>query len=274
MGGAKLAGRYRVLRRLGSGGMATVFLAEDDRLGREVAIKRLHTDAPRASLRRFSREARLGAALNHPNFVAVYDTELTDEGALIVMEHVPGSSLAELADGRRMAPKKALQILRSVADALDHAHAEGVVHRDVKPSNVLVRDDGVVKLADLGIARAIGATQITSEGNVIGTIPYMSPERLAAPGAGGPESDVYSLAAMAYELLSGRPPSEAGSTGEAAAQPPPDLIGDWPDAPAAVAAVLERGLDPEPGRRQVSAGRLIDELRAALDGDPDRKSVV
>ncbi len=124
------------------------------------------------------------------------------------MEYVEGSTLAELAASGPMQPDRALPILRAVADALDHAHAEGVVHRDVKPANMLVRDDGLVKLADLGIAKAIGATQITSEGSVIGTLPYMAPERLRGPGAGGPESDIYALAAVAYELLSGHPPRE------------------------------------------------------------------
>ena len=151
--GVLLAGRYRVLRRLGAGGMATVFLAEDERLGREVAIKRLHTDAPEASLRRFEQEARLGAGLNHPNLVAIYDTVAAEEGALIVMEYVEGRSLAELAGGKPMKPSRVLPILRCVADALDHAHAQGVVHRDVKPGNVIVGEDGTVKLADLGIAR-------------------------------------------------------------------------------------------------------------------------
>jgi eukaryotic-like serine/threonine-protein kinase len=271
--GALLAGRYRVLGRLGRGGMATVFLAEDDKLGRKVAIKRLHTDAPGASLRRFKNEARLGAALNHPNFVAVYDTVLTDESALIVMEHVEGSSLAELAGGRRLPHDQVLKILGSVAEALDHAHAEGVVHRDVKPGNILVREDGVAKLGDLGIAKAIGATQITSEGSVIGTLSYMAPERLQGPG-GGPESDVYSLAAVAYELLAGQPPTEATSTGELAAQAPPDLRRDWPKAPPAVAAVIERGLDAEPGRRPPSAGRLVEDLGAALKkGDSTERTV-
>ena len=204
--------------------MTSILSIDDlrDAIGREVAIKRLHTDAPEASLRRFEQEAKLGAALNHPNLVAIYDTVAAEEGALIVMEYVHGKPLSELA-GRPMRPSRALPILRSVADALDHAHAEGVVHRDVKPGNVLVGDDGTVKLADLGIARAIGASQITSEGSVVGTLPYMSPERLAGPGAGGPESDVYALAAVSYELLSGRPPSEAASTGEAAARTPIDL---------------------------------------------------
>jgi serine/threonine-protein kinase len=259
------AGRYRVLRRLGAGGMATVFLAEDERLGRQVAIKRLHTDAPNASLRRFKQEARIGAALNHPGLVAVYDTVAAEEGALIVMEYVEGKTLGELAGGRPMKPSKAMPILRSVAEALDHAHSQGVVHRDVKPGNVIVGDDGIVKLADLGIARAVGASQITSEGSVVGTLPYMSPERLAGPGAGGPPSDVYALAAVAFELLSGRPPSEASSTGEAAAQQPPDLRREWPGGPAAAIAVLERGLDDDPDRRQPSAGTLISELDAALE---------
>lgn len=262
------AGRYRVRKRLGAGGMATVFLAEDERLGRPVAIKRLHTDAPGASLRRFKQEARLGAALNHPNLVAVYDTVNAEEGALIVMEYVEGRSLAEMASGRPMDPSRALPILRDVADALDHAHAEGVVHRDVKPANVLVAGDGTAKLADLGIARAIGATQITSEGSVVGTLPYMSPERLAGPGAGGPESDVFALAAVATELLSGKPPAQPASTGEAAGRPPLDLRREWPDGPAAAIAVLERALDDDPARRQPSAGRLVAELEAALKRDP------
>jgi serine/threonine protein kinase len=260
--GAVLAERYRVRRRLGSGGMATVFLAEDRRLGRDVAVKRLNTDTPEEGLRRFNREARLGAALNHPNLVSVFDTVATEDGALIVMEYVPGHSLAELARGERMPPGKALPILGGVAEALDHAHSEGVVHRDVKPGNVLVREDGTVKLADLGIARAEDATQITREGSVIGTLPYMAPERLQGAGAGGPASDVYSLAALAYELLVGTPPREADE------DDPIDVRREWPDARAGAARAIERGLDPDPGRRQPSAGRFVEELSAGLREAP------
>jgi serine/threonine-protein kinase len=189
------------------------------------------------------------------------------------MEYVPGDSLAELAGGRRMRPSRAIPILRSVAEALDHAHDEGVVHRDVKPGNIMVGDDGTVKLADLGIARAVGSSQITSEGSVVGTLPYMSPERLEGPGSGGPESDVYALAAVAYELLSGRPPSNATSSEEAAAGPPPDLRRDWPKAPPAAAEVLERALDPDPDARQPSAGTFVDELDAALKGEAKTRPV-
>jgi len=262
--GAKLAGRYRVLRRLGMGGMATVWLAEDERLGRPVAIKRLHTDAPKASLRRFRNEARLGATLSHPGFVAVYDTAVTEEGALIAMEYIDGTSLAELAGGRRMRPARALPILRAVAEALDHAHRQGVVHRDVKPGNILVGEDGVVKLADLGIARAVGATQITSEGNVVGTLPYMAPERLSGDARGGPEADIYALAAVAHELLAGRPPVEATTPEHAVAAPPPDPRRDWPGAPPPAAAALARGLDPKPNLRPRSAGEMVDELEVGL----------
>ncbi len=264
------ADRYRVLRRLGAGGMATVWLAEDERLGREVAIKRLKTDAPEESLKRFRREARLGATLNHPNLVSVFDTVATDEGALIVMEYVPGRSLEELEAEGPMEPSAAVSILRGAAEALDHAHRQGVVHRDIKPANILVREDGTVKVADLGIARAVDATQITAEGKVIGTATYMAPERFTAAGAGRAESDIYSLAAVAYEVLS-------GASVEVEAGHAPDrltLAERWPDAPSAAFAVIMRGLSPDPERRPRSAGELVDELEDALHrGEQDTRPV-
>jgi eukaryotic-like serine/threonine-protein kinase len=267
--GSRLGDRYRVIRRLGAGGMATVWLAEDDRLGREVAIKRLKTDAPEEALTRFRREARLGAALNHPNLVSVFDTMATDEGALIVMEYVPGRSLEDLRGESPVDPAEAISILRGVAGALDHAHRQGVVHRDIKPANVLVREDGTVKVADLGIARAVDATQITAEGKAIGTVPYMAPERFEGPGTGGPESDVFALAAVAYELLSGSPLDVENAVH---GSPPErrDLARGWPGAPAAIFSVIERGLSGDPARRQRSAGELVDELEDALQrGDEE-----
>jgi serine/threonine protein kinase len=261
--GEVFADRYRVIRRLGSGGMATVWLAEDERLGRDVAIKRLNTDAPEESLARFRREARLGATLNHPNFVSVFDTIATDEGALIVMEYVPGESLEDLSKRGPLDPDRVVAILRQAADALDHAHSHGVVHRDIKPANILVRDDGTVKLADLGIARAIDATQITAEGKVIGTVAYMAPERFEAAGRGGPASDVYSLAAVAYELLAGAPVDTTGVGGRQAPERQA-LAARWPDAPSAAFAVIVRGLSRDPARRQSSAGEFVDELEDAL----------
>src|SRR4051794_17200530 len=162
MTGELVAGRYRMKRRIGAGGMAAVFLAKDCRLERDVAIKRLHSDSPDDVGRRFQREAKLGASLNHPNIVAVYDTLTDDEGVLIVMEYVPGHTLRDEVGRGRVEPGRALDVLAALASALDHAHGAGVVHRDVKPANVLIGDArGAVKLADLGIATAAERTRIT-----------------------------------------------------------------------------------------------------------------
>src|SRR5688500_5127733 len=158
--------------------MATVFLAEDERLGRRVAVKRLHGESTEEVARRFRREARLGAALNHPNVVAVYDISAADEGVLIVMEYVEGGTLRdEISDAPRRAGR-AIAVLGGVPAALDYAHESGVVRRDAKPANVLVRRDGTVKLADRGIASAAEQSKITQSGSVLGTAAYMAPERL------------------------------------------------------------------------------------------------
>jgi serine/threonine protein kinase len=197
--------------------------------------------------------------------VSVFDTVATDDGAVIVMEYVPGQSVETLAKRGPMDPGEVISILSGAAAALDHAHEQGVVHRDVKPANILVREDGTVKLADLGIARAVDATQITTEGSVIGTRAYMAPERTQGAGAGSPASDVYALAAVAYELLAGTPVT-VGVGGE------PDrgvLSARWPDAPPAIFAVITRGLSPDPARRQSSAGQFVAELDGALRRDEE-----
>src|SRR5258705_9442209 len=137
-----LAHRYKVLSRLGSGGMATVYLAQDERLGRKVAIKRLHSDSPDDAAQRFEREAKVGASLSHPNLVTVFDTVADDEGVLIVMEYVAGENLSALMARERVPADQAVDIVKDVAAALNHAHQAGVVHRDVKPANILVSPSG------------------------------------------------------------------------------------------------------------------------------------
>ena len=269
--GPLLAGRYRVLRQIGTGGMGRVFLCEDERLGRKVAVKRLHADSPEDVARRFAREARLGASLNHQNVVSVFDTVTDDEGVLIVMEHVDGPDLrAELKRGR-LDPERALAIVRDVAAALDHAHEHGVVHRDVKPANILVRRDGAVKLVDLGIATATDTTQITKSGVVLGTASYMAPEQLEGETA-GPPADVYALACVAFEAFGGRKAREGRTPMEiahqVASEEPPDLREAWPEAPAALAAALRRGLAREPYARPATAGELAGEIEEALDDEP------
>ena len=246
--------------------MATVFLAEDERLGRLVAVKRLHGESSEEVARRFRREARLGAALNHPNVVAVYDITSDDEGTLIVMEYVEGQTLRdELGDGP-LPPERAIAVLRGVAGALEYAHENGVVHRDIKPANILIRRDGVVKLADLGIATAAEQSKITRSGSVLGTAAYMAPERLDGR-PGGPAADVYALAAVAFEMLCGRKAYEGNTPLEVAHkvvnEPTPDLRRCLPDAPDPLADALKRGLAWEPDERP-SAAELVAAIEAAL----------
>src|SRR5919106_7028590 len=199
--GPLLAGRYRVLERLGAGGMAAVYLAHDERLGRDVAIKRLHRgEHEEVDARRFQREARLGASLSHPNLVSIFDTEEDDESVLLVMEYVDGETLADRLARGGLESRCAVAIVRAVANALDHAHAAGIVHRDIKPANVLLGRDGTVKLADLGIAKAVERTDITDTGTVLGTPTYMAPEQLQG-GKLGPAVDVYPPPPVAVEML-------------------------------------------------------------------------
>ncbi|MEA2442823.1 MAG: eukaryotic-like serine/threonine-protein kinase [Thermoleophilales bacterium] len=269
--GSLLAGRYRVLERLGAGGMATVYLAEDERLGRRVAVKRLHAGSPEDTAKRFAREARLGASLNHENVVAVFDT-VTDEGSvIIVMEYVDGESLADTLRRGRVEPGRAIEILRGAAAALEHAHQTGIVHRDVKPANILLSRDGAVKLADLGIATAVDGTRVTRTGSVMGTAAYMAPEQLDGHEAGR-AADTYALATVAYEMLTGRPAYHGGSPVEVAHQvvsgPPPDLRERWPEAPPGTAEAIARGMAFEPGERPGSPGAFVDALAQALSRKP------
>jgi eukaryotic-like serine/threonine-protein kinase len=267
--GSLLDGRYRVIRHLGSGGMASVLLCEDERLAREVAVKRLHADSPVDVEQRFTREAKLGASLNHPNLVSVFDTATDDEGVLIVMEYVEGEPLSKTLRRGPLRPEEVASMVRDLGDALDHAHSQGVIHRDVKPANVLIRRDGVTKLADLGIATASDHTSITRSGTVLGTAAYMAPEQLDGRGA-GPLSDVYALAAISFEALSGKRPREGRSPMEIAhkiaTEGAPDLLEAWPSAPPAAAKVLKRGMALDPEDRPASAGEFARELAGALDG--------
>jgi len=270
-------GRYLVVRRLGSGGTATVFLAEDQRLRRQVAVKRLHgVEVTETTAERLRREARIMASLHHPNLVTVLDM-LTEDGDLyLVMEYVPGGTLGDVLEDAPLEPAHVLELLRPVAAALDHAHEHGVVHRDVKPSNVLVGDRGTVKLADLGLATAAEITRITPPGSILGTPAYMAPEQ-AQPVPCTPATDVFALATIAFQALSGTLP-RTGSTAlavlrQATSMPPPDLRERRPGTPAAAAEALCRAMALEPGERQASATELLDELEAGL-GAPERTTPV
>src|SRR4051794_22028676 len=254
-----LAGRYRVLDRLGSGGMATVYLAEDERLGRKVAVKRLHSDSPEDAAQRFEREAKVGASLSHPNLVTVFDTVADDEGVLIVMEYIAGENLAQLMARERVPAEQGVSIIRQVAGALDHAHQAGVVHRDIKPANILISPDGKAKLVDLGIATASERTQITAAGTVLGTPSYMAPEQLEG-GKITKAVDIYALGAVAFELLSGRKARQGRTPVEIAHQiasdPTPNLHEVWEQAPKEAAAALCEAMARDPRDRPRTAGEL------------------
>lgn len=248
--------------------MSTVELAEDTLLGRKVALKRVHRDDIRAHSR-LRREALTGASLSHPNLVSIYDIFQTEDGDdVIVMEYVEGETLAQRLRQGKPDLETALGILDGASAGLDAIHAQRIVHRDVKPANILLGVDGSVKLADLGIAAIADRTRLTTDGAVLGTFSYMAPEQLEGETA-TPAVDVYALAAVAFEVLSGRrartednPVSLAHAL---STQSPPDIRGVWSEAPPAVAEVLTRAMSRDPRRRPRSAGELTARLRAAFE---------
>lgn len=260
--------RYRVVERLGTGGMATVMLAEDERLGRRVALKRLHMGFAPDVGERFRREAKLGASLSHPNVVGVYDVVNHEDQVVLVMEYVEGRTLAEVLAQGPLDAEKAIELLRPLASALDHAHKQGVVHRDVKPANILVREDGVVKLADLGIATGAELTSVTATGAALGTAAYMAPEQFQGERA-TPAADVYALAAVAFEMLSGRKARTGNTPMEVvhriATEGAPSLREAWPDAPADTVEVLCAAMSSLPEDRPQSAGDLVGRLEQSLE---------
>ena len=271
---ALFAGRYRLERRLGVGGMATVQLAFDTRLERYVAVKLLaeHLADDSSFVSRFRREALAAARLVHPNVVQVFDFGL-DEAThrnFIVMEYVDGQSCAEMLREHGSLPvDEAVEILAQSCRGLDYAHRNGVVHRDVKPGNLLRSRDGMVKLADFGIAKAAEQSDITKVGSVLGTAAYLSPEQTRGEPA-QPGSDLYALGVVAYQLLSGRLPYEGASLTDLArlqeSGPPPRLDELNRDVPPALADAVARALARERSQRYADAAEMEDALRDGLRG--------
>jgi serine/threonine protein kinase len=268
------AGRYRLERRLGVGGMATVQLAFDTRLERRVAVKLLaeHLADDGNFVNRFRREALAAARLVHPNIVQVFDFGLDDSTHrnFIVMEFVDGPSCAEiLREQGTLAPNEAVDVLAQACRGLDYAHRNGVVHRDVKPGNLLRSDEGMVKLADFGIAKAAEDSDITKVGSVLGTASYLAPEQARGEPA-GPASDLYALGVVAYQLLAGRLPYDAASLTDLArlqeSGPPPRLDELDPEIPRALAAAVARALHRDPEHRYADAAEMETALRDGLRG--------
>jgi eukaryotic-like serine/threonine-protein kinase len=267
--------RYRGPRRIGRGGMGDIYRATDEVLGRAVAVKVLaERYAGDESVReRFTREALAAARLSgRPNIVTIFDVGEGDGRPFIVMEYLGGGSLDDRLREGPISPGQAVAWLRQAANALDAAHAEGVVHRDVKPGNLLLDRDGTLNVADFGIASAAGMDSMTKTGTVIGTAGYLSPEQAQGDRA-SPASDRYALGVVAWELLTGRRPFEGDTAAaEAAAHvhaDVPRISEARPDLPPELDAVFDRALAKDPGARYGSAAELVADLDAALhDGAP------
>ncbi len=271
---AMIAGRYRIEGRLGVGGMSTVQLAFDQRLERYVAIKLLaeHLADDPAFVSRFRREALSAARLVHPNIVQVFDFGFDEHQHqhFIVMEHVPGHSCAELLRDRgHLDVEPGVEIISQACRGLDYAHRNGVVHRDVKPGNLLVSDTDVVKLADFGIARATDQSSITQVGSVLGTAAYLAPEQARGEEA-GPRADLYSLGVVSYQLLSGRLPYEATSLSELALkqqrESPARLDELNPRVPRELAQAIAMALAIEKEARPPNAIVFADLIRKGAQG--------
>jgi len=274
-----IADRYRIEGRLGLGGMSTVHLALDTRLERHVAIKLLaeHLADDPTFVSRFQREALAAARLVHPNVVQVFDSgfDAATGRHFIVMEYVPGQSVAQILrdrGGQGLGVEETLAIVVQACHGLDYAHRQGVVHRDVKPGNLLRSPDGIVKLADFGIARAADQSSITQVGSVLGTAAYLSPEQAAGEEA-GPRADLYSLGVVTYQCLAGRLPYEAQSLSELVLkqqrEAPPRLDQLRPDVTPALARAVAVALSIDPRDRYASAREMGDALDRAAEAPPE-----
>jgi serine/threonine-protein kinase len=270
-----VADRYSLDRRLGAGGMSTVFLALDTVLERHVAVKLLaeHLAEDEAFVARFRREALAAARLQHPNVVQVFDSGQDPSSGrhYIVMEYVDGPSCADLLrEDPRLDIADAVAIVRDACHGLDYAHRSGVVHRDVKPGNLLIAEEtGVTKLADFGIAKAAEQTRITQVGSVLGTAAYLSPEQAHGDEA-GPESDIYSLGVCAYQFIAGRLPHEYSSLTELALKQQRDTVAPIaefrPEVPPELDRAIRLCLERAPEDRYKTALDLAQALEAGLEG--------
>jgi len=272
--GQLLDGRYRVASSIAHGGMAAVYLGVDTRLDRTVAIKIMHAElaADEDFVARFIREARSVAQLSHPNVVAVYDQGSDGRHLYLAMEYVPGRTLRQLLNERgKLGPTKSLDIIESVLDGLAAAHQAGIVHRDVKPENVLLSEDGRVKVADFGLARSMTGASHTKTGVLMGTVAYLAPEQVTA-NASDARCDVYAAGVMLFELLTGSQPH----TGESALAVAYKHVNETVPAPSAVVPGLPQALDAlvalstsrDPVLRPANAGQFLAAVRGIRSAQP------
>jgi eukaryotic-like serine/threonine-protein kinase len=267
--GELIAGRYELEELVGSGGMSNVFRAHDRLLERTVALKILHEQYTRDEdyVERFRREARAVAQLTHPNIVTVIDRGEQDGRQFIVFEYVDGQNLKDLSARGPLDPREAIRLGLQVAHALAFAHDRGLVHRDVKPQNVLLNDEGQAKVTDFGIARSLDVHGVTQTGTVLGTSDYIAPEQARGQKV-DPKTDIYSLGAVLYELLTGEVPFSGDNFVAVAmrhvSEPPPSVLVHRPDCPVRLDLAIQRAMAKDPADRFASMDDLCAELEACL----------
>ena len=271
--GTILGGRYEILEVVGSGGMAIVYKAKDKLLDRYVAVKMLREELQddKDFVERFKAEARSAASLNHPNVVSVFDVGTDGDREYFVMEYIEGITLKEIIDSKQLGWKTACSYGVQIAGAIEHAHRKSIVHRDIKPHNILITKDKVVKVTDFGIARAVTSSTIVRAGNVIGSVHYFSPEQ-ASGGVVDFKSDIYSMGVVLYEMLTGRVPFEAENPVAIAKmhvdnqpQPPIELN---PEIPETVNDIVLKAIAKQPSKRYQKSEEFASDLKKVIT-DPD-----
>lgn len=271
--GQKINGRYEIIKSIGEGGMANVYLAYDTILDRNVAIKVLRGDLANDEkfVRRFQREALSASSLSHPNIVAMYDVGEDDGLYYIVMEYVEGKTLKQLLKKRgSLTLSEAIDIMLQLTDGMAHAHDSYIVHRDLKPQNIMIQDDGQIKITDFGIAMALNSTQLTQTNSVMGSVHYLPPEQAAGKGA-TIKSDIYSMGIIFYELLTGELPFKGDSAVEIALkqmkEPLPDVHKLNNDIPQSIENIILKATAKNPKNRYDDAKSMHNDLLTALNDD-------
>ena len=271
--GQKVNDRYEIIKTIGEGGMANVYLAKDTILDRHVAIKVLRGDLANDEkfVRRFQREALSASSLTHPNIVEIYDVGQDDGDYFIVMEYIPGKNLKQLIKKRGgLTVEEVVDIMLQITSAMSTAHDALIIHRDLKPQNILIQDDGGIKITDFGIAMALNATQLTQTNSAMGSVHYFPPEQASGKGA-TLKSDVYSLGIMMYELLTGELPFRGENAVEIALkhlkEPLPDLKDKVPNIPQAVENIVIKATSKNPKNRYNNANEMHADLETCLSKD-------
>ena len=271
--GQKINDRYEVIKSIGEGGMANVYLGYDTILDRNVAIKVLRGDLANDEkfVRRFQREALSASSLAHPNIVEMYDVGEDDGTYYIVMEYVDGKTLKQLLKKRgTLTLSEAIDIMSQLTDGMAHAHDSYIIHRDLKPQNIMIKDDGQIKITDFGIAMALNSTQLTQTNSVMGSVHYLPPEQASGKGC-TIKSDIYSMGIIFYELLSGSLPFKGDNAVEIALkhmrEPLPSLREDNPSIPQSIENIIKKATAKNPKNRYDSARSMHEDLLTALDDE-------